>query len=94
MLNDSSIPTEKLNTYFCSLCGRISLVTNILLDNLPRRRTDEAISIELRGNFIKLNLERDRLKYLKREEGIELQYRWKCECGISIGYTCISYDEF
>ena len=25
---------------------------------------------------------------------METQYRWKCECGITIGYTGISYDEF
>lgn len=25
---------------------------------------------------------------------MELQYRWRCECGISVGYTSISYEEF
>ena len=94
MLNDSSIPSDKLNSFYCSLCGAICFVTNILLDNLPRRRTDDAISIDLRINFLKLNLERDRLKYIKRGNGVELQYRWRCECGISVGYTSISYEEF
>jgi hypothetical protein len=93
-MNDNSIPAEKLNTYFCSLCGRIVFVTNTFLEQLPRRRTDNAISIELCENFIKLSLDRDRVKHLKRENGIEIQYRWKCQCGITIGYTGINYDEF
>ncbi len=29
--NDVSILTEKLNNYYCSLCGRINLVSNVLL---------------------------------------------------------------
>lgn len=70
MLNDSTIPSQKLNSFYCTLCGRICFVTNILLDNLPHRRTDDSISIDLRVNFIKLNLERDRLRYLKRGDGI------------------------
>lgn len=57
-MNDITIPTEKLNNYFCSLCGRIVFVTNILLENMDHRRTDNAISIELIDNFIRLSLDR------------------------------------
>lgn len=83
-----------MNNYYCSLCGRINLITNILLENLPKRKTDGAIAIDLKSNFIKLNLQRDRIKHLAREKGLETYYRWKCDCGMPIGYTAISYEEF
>ena len=66
ILKDSSFLTEKLNCYYCSLCGRINLVTNILLDSRPRRKTDGAISIDLKSNFVKLNLQREKIRYVER----------------------------
>lgn len=92
-LHDSSIPTERLNNYYCSLCGRINLVTNVLLENQPKRKTDGATAIELRGNFIKLNLQRDKIKHIAREKGLETYYRWKCDCGVPVGYSAITYEE-
>jgi len=56
MQQDTSIPTETLNNYYCSLCGRIAIITNVLKESLPRRKTDGAIAIDLRSNFLKLNL--------------------------------------
>jgi hypothetical protein len=69
-LHDSSLLTEKLNNYYCSLCGRINVVTNVLLDTIPQRKTDSAYSIDLKSNFIKINLEREKIKYLRREKGV------------------------
>ena len=63
---DSAFISEKLNNYYCSLCGRINLVTNILLDSRPTRKTDEAISIDLKSNFVKLNLQREKIRYIQR----------------------------
>lgn len=93
MLNDSSIPTERLNNYYCSLCGRINLVTNVLLENTPRRKTDGALAIDLRSNFIKLNLQKDKIRHILRDKGLETYYRWKCECGMPIGYSVLTYEE-
>ena len=90
---DTSIPTDRLNNYYCSLCGRINLVSNVLLDNLPTRRTDGATAIDLRVNFIKLNLERDKIKHVQREKGVEKYYRWKCECGVPVGYSSLTYEQ-
>lgn len=69
-------------------------MTNILLDTMPKRKTDSAYALDLKTNFVKLNLEREKIKHIRREDGIEVQYRWKCECGIPIGYTGLNYDEF
>ena len=43
--------------------------------------------------FYKHYLKRGGLKYIIREKGIEPQWRWECECGVLIGYQCISYEE-
>ena len=59
---------------------------------MPKRKTDSAIAIELRGNFVKVNLQKDKIKHLKRENGVEVQYRWKCDCGIPVAYTSIPFD--
>lgn len=69
-LHDPSILSEKLNNYYCSLCGRINLVTNILLDTMPKRKTDSAFALDLKTNFVKLNLEREKIKHIRREYGI------------------------
>ena len=70
------------------------MISNICLEDLPKRKADHAICIDLKTNFVKINLDREKIKYVRRENGIEMQYRWKCICGIPIGYTVISYDEF
>lgn len=62
------------------------------MESLEKRRTDSSIAISLLECFLKLSLDREKVKYIKRESGVETQYRWKCECGITIGYTGISYD--
>jgi hypothetical protein len=92
MQQDTSIPTETLNNYYCSLCGRVALITNVLKESLPRRKTDGAIAIDMRSNFIKLNLQRDKIRHILREKGLETYYRWKCECGMPIGYSVMTYE--
>lgn len=57
-LNDSSIPADKLNCYFCSLCGRIVFVMNALMEDLDKRRSDNSTSINLLETFLKLSLDR------------------------------------
>lgn len=68
--HDSAIPTDRLNNYYCSLCGNIGLVTNVLIENLPKRQTDKAIAIDLRSNFIKLNLQKEKVRHILREKGL------------------------
>jgi hypothetical protein len=66
----------------------------VLLENLPKRKTDASTAIDIKSNFLKLHLQRDRLKHVMRDKGLETYYRWKCECGMPIGYTAITYEEF
>lgn len=60
---------------------------------MQKRKTDGSIAIDLKSNFIKLNLQRDKIKHIMRDKGVETYYRWKCDCGMPIGYTAITYEE-
>lgn len=68
-------------------------MTNVLIEHLQKRRTDGSIAVDLKSHFIKMNLQRDKIKYIHRESGLETYYRWKCECGMPIGYTAINYEQ-
>lgn len=60
---------------------------------MPKRKTDNSIAIDLKENFIKMNLQKERIKNIRREGGMEVQYRYRCECGVPVAYTAVSFDE-
>ena len=75
-----------LYQYYCSLCGFHVLVTYKDLTTVYRRRFDQALIIEKGIKFQKY-LTEGRKVAIKRENGIELQWRWNCkDCGIEIAY--------
>ncbi|EAS06146.1 UPF0428 protein CXorf56-like protein, putative (macronuclear) [Tetrahymena thermophila SB210] len=82
-----------LQQYFCALCGKFIIATNIKLEVLPIRATDQAIAVDLQRVFVKHFLIKEGLKNIKREYGMEQQFRWKCHCDITIAYQSIRYDE-
>jgi len=65
-VQDTSIPNDQLHNYYCSLCGKINMIANVLIETLPKRRTDGATAIDLKSNFLKLNLIRDKIKHIMR----------------------------
>ncbi|CAF4924558.1 STING ER exit protein [Pieris napi] len=78
--------TKPLHIYYC-LCGQMSLILDCSLDRLPLRPTDGARVIDGSKHAHKITSDPDETIYLKREKGIERQYRLKCKkCSIPIYY--------
>ncbi|CAD8061883.1 unnamed protein product [Paramecium primaurelia] len=93
-LNETTLKSENIKIYFCSLCGKKAIGANIGLDTLPTRRSDNSIAINLKQIFIRLFLKQEGIKYIKRSNSVEKQYRWCCEeCGVHVAYQCVSYEE-
>lgn len=90
---NSSIQEKELISYYCALCGALGLITNQSLEKMPLRGTDGAISINRKEVFCKLYLKKSGCMYIKRAKGLEPQFRWRCECGVLIGYQAISFED-
>jgi len=90
---DSLVAEKKLFTYYCALCGALCLVCEESIDKLPVRRTDSAIILQFGKFYYKQYLKQGEHKYIKREEGVEPQWRWHCSCGVRVGYQCVPFEE-
>lgn len=78
--------TKPLHIYYC-ICGQMSLILDCTIDRLPLRPTDGARVIDGSKHAHKITSDPDETVYLKREKGIERQYRLKCKkCAIPIFY--------
>ena len=76
------------HTLYCSICGNICMVTDHDIAQVPRRKTDRALALLEEGHQVKkyMDSNSDRL-CLKRQGGVEVQYRWFCKsCNQCLGY--------
>jgi len=80
---------EKLKTFYC-VCGQLSLIGNVVLENLPLRRLDGSRVLDPKVNAHKITTaEHPEKIYIKREHGIEAQKRYKCKkCSLPLFYRC------
>lgn len=88
--NEEEYNEEKpLNVYYC-LCGQLSLIADCRLDKLPLRARDNSRVLDGDIHICRLKVldpDPEDVVYLKREKGIERQYRLKCKkCHLDIMY--------
>ena len=85
---DEALESETFLTYYCAVCGTNALFISHSLENMMRRRTDNAYIISGNGVIHKKYLEEvSKMVVIKRKNGLEKQYRWKCaECGAIVAY--------
>ena len=77
---------QSLVVYFC-ICGNIALILDCEIEKLPLRPKDKARVVDSHKHAYKLSCEDGETVYLKREKGLELQYRKKCKrCGLWLFY--------
>ncbi|KAI9016482.1 hypothetical protein CLU79DRAFT_762765 [Phycomyces nitens] len=78
-----------LHVYYC-LCSEFLLVIDVDLRQLPRRRTDNAIIVSNTRRTYKLTAEADDCVILKRRDGFEKQYRYRCpRCDLLVAYEMV-----
>ena len=70
----------KITVYYCRYCGDHVLITDAVLGQLPKRKTDNARVLDTEKYTVRLKVEPDvKAKLIKREGGkLEKQYRYSC----------------
>ncbi|XP_064542183.1 STING ER exit protein [Drosophila montana] len=79
---------KPLNIYYC-LCGKMSLILDCTLEQLPLREADNARVIDANEHANKLTYNpAPRMIYIRRKgKGIEKQYRYSCRnCSLPLYY--------
>ena len=82
-----------MNTYYCRVCGSMALVISTPLENLLRRKSDQAYIVECDTHFHKKTAlsKANKVQVVRRDDkgGIEKHYNWNCkDCQFLIGYQC------
>ena len=74
----------------------MALVISSPLEELLRRRTDNAYIVECDKHFHKKVslIKAPKFSVIRREEGLEKHYNWQCkECQALIAYQCFDRDD-
>ena len=93
--NEKTNEEKKIFPYYCSLCGSNVLVSDQLLETMPRRKTDESIIALISKIFFKSYLVKDKLIVVRRNiNKYEKQYRYACPtCGVFVAYQSNNYED-
>lgn len=119
-----------LTTYYCALCGTLSLITSACnaalliidaratatcgvcgqalhpdlprvvpraastpLSRVPRRSTDRSHVLMAGHQLQKHQLRKGEVKTIRRQKGLERQYRWNCSgCGVMVAYQSRPFE--
>merc|ERR1712048_1050266 len=78
---------KKLFTFYCSICGELSVTCDADVKVMPRRSTDSAIALDEAMFFHKKYANFGERILLRRQNGVEKQYRFYCrQCRQPLGY--------
>jgi len=86
---------DGLKSFKCKNCDQICIITDAELYNIPKRKTDNAVILNLAQDMIKMRTEEkpDKVK-IKREKGCEKQWQHACSrCGTVVAYQCQPHNE-
>eukprot|EP00741_Cyanophora_paradoxa_P021142 tig00021339_g20407.t1 len=82
-----------LEVYYCRACGTYALVLATQIHKLPRRRTDGSYVVEVQAHGCRLSLEKGKVVAVKRDAGVEKQYRFQCSsCDLVIAYQNSDFE--
>eukprot|EP00928_Gymnodinium_smaydae_P069990 TRINITY_DN53948_c0_g1_i1.p2 TRINITY_DN53948_c0_g1~~TRINITY_DN53948_c0_g1_i1.p2 ORF type:complete len:196 (-),score=45.53 TRINITY_DN53948_c0_g1_i1:63-650(-) len=87
---DSVVVGEKrLFTFYCSICGELSVTSDVDVKVMPKRSTDSAFALDESMYFHKKYANFGEKILLRRPAGVEKQYRFYCrQCRNPLGYRC------
>ena len=77
------------NTLHCTHCTHYTAILSTAISQLPTRHTDGAHILQTDRHMFKLKVKRGSVVALRRERGVEKQWRWNCrQCGLPVAYQC------
>ncbi|CAI6007290.1 unnamed protein product [Closterium sp. NIES-65] len=80
--------------YRCAACNHFCFKFARPLSALPERRTDGSRVVEAATDLVTMMAVKGGQKLLKREKGVERQFRYNCElCDACIAYRPVPYDQ-
>eukprot|EP01104_Vermistella_antarctica_P010185 TRINITY_DN2698_c0_g1_i1.p1 TRINITY_DN2698_c0_g1~~TRINITY_DN2698_c0_g1_i1.p1 ORF type:complete len:421 (+),score=73.75 TRINITY_DN2698_c0_g1_i1:136-1263(+) len=79
--------------YKCTSCGSQVLESNIDIQTMPKRKTDNSTVLSHSKTKYLLSIVSGATKKLKRPGGMEMQYRLNCnDCGVAVAYRPTPVD--
>eukprot|EP00899_Mesostigma_viride_P028320 jgi/Mesvir1/8673/Mv02613-RA.1 len=80
--------------YNCSACAHFCMKLARHLEEMPERRTDNSRVVDMAKDMCLLAVVKGEVKTIKREKGLEKQYRYNCElCDICIAYRPVPFTQ-
>jgi len=85
--------TDTLNSFKCKSCDNICLITDVKLYGVPKRKTDNAVILNLEKDICRMRTkEIEEVVKIKRAKGKERQYQHACaNCGEIVAYQCVPH---
>lgn len=89
-----NLKDEKFNIFSCNKCKTYFLITDADLENIPKRRTDNAPVFDPKACIMRMNTVRsDECMRIRREKGIETQFFHLCRnCKQPLAYQSIPHS--
>eukprot|EP00271_Cylindrocystis_brebissonii_P013275 TRINITY_DN32998_c0_g1_i1.p1 TRINITY_DN32998_c0_g1~~TRINITY_DN32998_c0_g1_i1.p1 ORF type:complete len:487 (+),score=99.33 TRINITY_DN32998_c0_g1_i1:534-1994(+) len=80
--------------YRCSACSHFCFKLARPITDMPERKTDKSRVVDTGKDLVYLVCVKGGTKLLKREKGIEKQFRYNCElCDICVAYRPVPYEQ-